>query len=62
MALDVARILLRPTTELAMTDIASHALAALEQSNIRFPSCKYVVSYETHTLASIAVDKFSKYY
>lgn len=45
-----------------MTDIASHALAALEQSNIRFPSCKYVVSYETHTLASIEVDKFSKYY
>uniref|UniRef100_A0A2P2LFK6 NADPH:adrenodoxin oxidoreductase n=1 Tax=Rhizophora mucronata TaxID=61149 RepID=A0A2P2LFK6_RHIMU len=34
-ALDVARILLRPTTELATTDIASHALAALEQSSIR---------------------------
>ncbi|CAL9027841.1 unnamed protein product [Prunus brigantina] len=34
-ALDVARILLRPTTELATTDIASHALAALEDSSIR---------------------------
>ncbi|XP_062090836.1 NADPH:adrenodoxin oxidoreductase, mitochondrial [Humulus lupulus] len=34
-ALDVARILLRPTAELATTDIASHALAALEESNIR---------------------------
>ncbi|RVW96271.1 NADPH:adrenodoxin oxidoreductase, mitochondrial [Vitis vinifera] len=34
-ALDVARILLRPTMELAKTDIASHALAALEGSSIR---------------------------
>ncbi|KAH6781502.1 Pyridine nucleotide-disulfide oxidoreductase family protein [Perilla frutescens var. frutescens] len=34
-ALDVARILLRPTSELARTDIASHALAALEDSSIR---------------------------
>ncbi|CAN0897197.1 NADPH:adrenodoxin oxidoreductase, mitochondrial [Linum grandiflorum] len=34
-ALDVARVLLRPTAELAKTDIASHALAALEQSSIR---------------------------
>ncbi|CAN6540990.1 unnamed protein product [Malus baccata var. baccata] len=34
-ALDAARILLRPTTELATTDIASHALAALEDSSIR---------------------------
>ncbi|XP_016506507.1 NADPH:adrenodoxin oxidoreductase, mitochondrial isoform X1 [Nicotiana tabacum] len=34
-ALDVARILLRPTSELATTDIASHALAALEESSIR---------------------------
>lgn len=34
-ALDVARILLRPTEELAMTDIASHALTALEGSGIR---------------------------
>ncbi|XP_059432232.1 NADPH:adrenodoxin oxidoreductase, mitochondrial [Corylus avellana] len=34
-ALDVARILLRPPTELATTDIASHALAALEESSIR---------------------------
>ncbi|XP_060970826.1 NADPH:adrenodoxin oxidoreductase, mitochondrial isoform X1 [Cannabis sativa] len=34
-ALDVARILLRPTAELATTDIASHALAALKESNIR---------------------------
>ncbi|KAJ8769543.1 hypothetical protein K2173_005146 [Erythroxylum novogranatense] len=34
-ALDVARILLRPTAELATTDIADHALTALEQSSIR---------------------------
>ncbi|XVF88577.1 hypothetical protein PTKIN_Ptkin19aG0061900 [Pterospermum kingtungense] len=34
-ALDVARILLRPTSELATTDIACHALTALEQSCIR---------------------------
>ncbi|MBA0756833.1 hypothetical protein Gotri_019977 [Gossypium trilobum] len=34
-ALDVARILLCPTSELAITDIASHALTALEQSSIR---------------------------
>ncbi|KAJ0091088.1 hypothetical protein Patl1_13286 [Pistacia atlantica] len=34
-ALDVARILLRPTEELATTDIASHALNALEESYIR---------------------------
>ncbi|XWS26821.1 hypothetical protein CRYUN_Cryun26dG0063000 [Craigia yunnanensis] len=34
-ALDVARILLRPTSELVTTDIASHALTALEQSSIR---------------------------
>ncbi|XP_039018529.1 NADPH:adrenodoxin oxidoreductase, mitochondrial isoform X2 [Hibiscus syriacus] len=34
-ALDVARILLHPTSELATTDIASHALTALEQSSIR---------------------------
>ncbi|KAL3835187.1 hypothetical protein ACJIZ3_009923 [Penstemon smallii] len=34
-ALDIARILLRPTEELAKTDIASHALAALEESSIR---------------------------
>ncbi|KAF7813855.1 NADPH:adrenodoxin oxidoreductase, mitochondrial isoform X1 [Senna tora] len=34
-ALDVARILLRPTEELMTTDIASHALAALEESSIR---------------------------
>ncbi|CAH2077240.1 unnamed protein product [Thlaspi arvense] len=34
-ALDVARILLRPTTELASTDIATHALTALEESTIR---------------------------
>lgn len=36
MALDVARLLLRPTTELATTDIASSALAALHDSSIRF--------------------------
>ncbi|KAA8523135.1 hypothetical protein F0562_009558 [Nyssa sinensis] len=34
-ALDVARILLRPTMELATTDISSHALGALEESRIR---------------------------
>ncbi|KAJ7954417.1 NADPH:adrenodoxin oxidoreductase, mitochondrial [Quillaja saponaria] len=34
-ALDAARILLRPTKELATTDIAEHALAALEKSTIR---------------------------
>ncbi|KAK4777999.1 hypothetical protein SAY87_018186 [Trapa incisa] len=34
-ALDVARILLRPTNELATTDIAEHALAALRSSSIR---------------------------
>ncbi|XP_002527825.2 NADPH:adrenodoxin oxidoreductase, mitochondrial isoform X1 [Ricinus communis] len=34
-ALDATRILLRPTAELARTDIACHALAALEQSCIR---------------------------
>nr|GME00381.1 NADPH:adrenodoxin oxidoreductase, mitochondrial isoform X1 [Ipomoea batatas] len=34
-ALDVARVLLRSTSELAKTDIASHALAALEESSIR---------------------------
>lgn len=36
MALDVARLLLRPTTELATTDIASSALDALYESSIRF--------------------------
>lgn len=35
-ALDVARILLRPTAELAITDIANQALSALERSSIRF--------------------------
>ncbi|CAA3029500.1 NADPH:adrenodoxin oxidoreductase, mitochondrial [Olea europaea subsp. europaea] len=34
-AFDVARILLRPTMELARADIASHALVALEESSIR---------------------------
>ncbi|PHT62220.1 NADPH:adrenodoxin oxidoreductase, mitochondrial [Capsicum annuum] len=34
-ALDVARILLRPTAELATTDISCHALAALGESSIR---------------------------
>lgn len=34
-ALDVARILLRPTEELAKTDIASHAISALADSSIR---------------------------
>uniref|UniRef100_A0A7N0RE99 NADPH:adrenodoxin oxidoreductase, mitochondrial n=1 Tax=Kalanchoe fedtschenkoi TaxID=63787 RepID=A0A7N0RE99_KALFE len=34
-ALDIARILLRPTSELSTTDIASHALEALEESSIR---------------------------
>ncbi|CAM6083606.1 unnamed protein product [Calypogeia fissa] len=34
-ALDVARILLRPTSELGTTDISEHALAALRESQIR---------------------------
>jgi ferredoxin--NADP+ reductase len=34
-ALDLARMLVLPTSELAKTDIADHALAALEQSAIR---------------------------
>ncbi|XP_072961766.1 NADPH:adrenodoxin oxidoreductase, mitochondrial [Typha angustifolia] len=34
-ALDVARILLRPTTELETTDIADYALQSLRESNIR---------------------------
>ncbi|KAK6941495.1 hypothetical protein RJ641_026872, partial [Dillenia turbinata] len=34
-ALDVARVLLQQTTELAKTDIASHALASLEGSSVR---------------------------
>ncbi|XP_058114284.1 NADPH:adrenodoxin oxidoreductase, mitochondrial isoform X2 [Magnolia sinica] len=34
-ALDVARILLRPTAELATTDIADHALVSLQESSIR---------------------------
>lgn len=34
-ALDVARILLRPLSELATTDIAEHALSALQKSCIR---------------------------
>ncbi|CAM8994768.1 unnamed protein product [Rhodiola kirilowii] len=34
-ALDIARILLKPTSELSTTDIASHALGALEESSIR---------------------------
>ncbi|GJV16635.1 NADPH:adrenodoxin oxidoreductase, mitochondrial isoform X1 [Tanacetum coccineum] len=34
-ALDVARILLRPPKELATTDIATHALEALRESSIR---------------------------
>ncbi|KAK2970961.1 hypothetical protein RJ640_027442 [Escallonia rubra] len=34
-ALDIARVLLRPTAELAKTDIASHALSGLEESSIR---------------------------
>lgn len=34
-ALDIARILLQLTTELATTDIAGHALASLQESSIR---------------------------
>jgi NADPH-dependent glutamate synthase beta subunit-like oxidoreductase len=34
-ALDCARILLRPTEELATTDIAEHALTQLRESRIR---------------------------
>ena len=36
MALDVSRIILQPTFELTTTDIASHALTALEQNFVRF--------------------------
>ncbi|KAG6556606.1 hypothetical protein Mapa_001547 [Marchantia paleacea] len=35
-ALDIARILLRPVSELATTDISEHAIAALHESKIRF--------------------------
>ncbi|XP_065043316.1 NADPH:adrenodoxin oxidoreductase, mitochondrial-like isoform X4 [Musa acuminata AAA Group] len=35
-ALDVARILLRPMSELQTTDIAEHALVSLQESTIRF--------------------------
>ena len=52
MALDVARILLRPTTELATTDIASHALSALEKSSIRF-SIPYFENCQLHLMASL---------
>ncbi|KAF9613628.1 hypothetical protein IFM89_009454 [Coptis chinensis] len=38
-ALDVASILLRPTTELAKTDSADHALASLQTSSIRCAVC-----------------------
>ncbi|XP_068643301.1 NADPH:adrenodoxin oxidoreductase, mitochondrial [Aristolochia californica] len=34
-ALDIARILLRPTEQLAATDIAEHALVSLQESSIR---------------------------
>ncbi|KAG5080314.1 hypothetical protein JHK86_004379 [Glycine max] len=40
-ALDIARNLLRPTTELASIDIASHALATLEESSIISTSGTY---------------------
>lgn len=45
-ALDVARILLRPTAELAKTDIASHALSALEESTVRFVVSKFLFPFE----------------
>lgn len=45
-ALDVARILLRSTSELATTDIANHALLALEESTIRFVVSKFLLSFE----------------
>src|SRR5690625_7510861 len=34
-ALDVARVLIRPTEDLATTDIATHALDALRASSVR---------------------------
>ncbi|KAF9615151.1 hypothetical protein IFM89_022109 [Coptis chinensis] len=40
-ALDVARILQRPTTELAKTDIADHALASLQTNSIRYQRSYY---------------------
>lgn len=42
-ALDVARILLRCTTELASTDIAGYALDVLRSSTIRYPSVLILV-------------------
>lgn len=37
MAIDAARMLLRPSSDLAATDVADHALSALQESNIRYP-------------------------
>lgn len=44
MALDVARLLLRPTIELATTDISSSALAALNESSVRFLIFSFLVT------------------
>lgn len=41
----MARILLRPPAELATTDISSHALAALEESSIRFSVLPFGTNY-----------------
>ncbi|CAM8987971.1 unnamed protein product [Rhodiola kirilowii] len=48
-ALDIARILLRPTSELSTTDIASHALGALEESSISYlPQNNYCIFNAMH--------------
>lgn len=51
-ALDVARILLRPTPELATTDIASHALEALQESSIRFLIFEFIIALRSLLLFS----------
>lgn len=44
MAVDAARILLRSPEELATTDIAEHALAALRESCVRCVHCNSLES------------------
>ncbi|CAI0628785.1 unnamed protein product [Linum tenue] len=63
-ALDVARILLRPTEELATTDIACHALAALEQSSIRFLPLQSLALNQRSCLKSVicCAKRMSYYY
>lgn len=64
-ALDVARILLRPVTELATTDIATHALHVLEESSIRFLAVPYFsnqinLSISSHVLISIMNEHYTE--